>query len=88
MTSKSTSIYKGVRLRKWGRFATEIRDPICKNNVWIGTFNTELEAAEAYAKKKNEFKEALQSGANVTSMASEIPYLETLQNGAIFFSMS
>ncbi|OIV89206.1 hypothetical protein TanjilG_25036 [Lupinus angustifolius] len=62
MTSKSTSIYKGVRLRKWGRFAAEIRDLIRKNKVWICTFDTELEAAEAYAKKKNEFKEALQSG--------------------------
>ncbi|XP_019435060.1 PREDICTED: ethylene-responsive transcription factor 4-like [Lupinus angustifolius] len=61
MTSKSTSIYKGVRLRKWERFAAEIRDPIRKNKVWIGTFDTKLEAAEAYAKKKNEFKEALQS---------------------------
>ncbi|XP_019435059.1 PREDICTED: ethylene-responsive transcription factor ERF117-like [Lupinus angustifolius] len=62
MTSKSTSTYKGVRLRKWGRFAAEIRDPIRKNRVWIGTFDTELEAADAYAKKNNEFMEALQSG--------------------------
>ncbi|KAF1874454.1 hypothetical protein Lal_00029881 [Lupinus albus] len=62
VTPKSTSIYKGVRLRRWGRFSAEIRDPIRKVKVWIGTFDTELEAAEAYAKKQNEFKEALQSG--------------------------
>ncbi|KAF1874455.1 hypothetical protein Lal_00029882 [Lupinus albus] len=62
VTPKSTNIYKGVRLRRLGRFSAEIRDPIRKVKVWIGTFDTELEAAEAYAKKQNEFKEALQSG--------------------------
>ncbi|CAL0313845.1 unnamed protein product [Lupinus luteus] len=56
MTSKSTNIYKGVRLRKWGRFTAEIRDLIRKNRLWVGTFDTKLEAVEAYAKKKNEFK--------------------------------
>ncbi|KAF1874603.1 hypothetical protein Lal_00030032 [Lupinus albus] len=51
ITPKSTSIYKGVRLRRWGRFSAEIRDPIRKVKVWISTFDTELEAAEAYVKK-------------------------------------
>lgn len=51
----------GVRLRQSGKWAAEIRNPLTKTKVWLGTYATLEEAGKAYADKKVEFDASVAS---------------------------
>ncbi|GLU04752.1 hypothetical protein SLE2022_218840 [Rubroshorea leprosula] len=57
-TAQQANVKKpaGIRQRKWGKWAAEIRHPITKKRIWLGTYNTPEEATQAYNARKLEYK--------------------------------
>ncbi|CAI0395462.1 unnamed protein product [Linum tenue] len=48
MAASAAKKFKGVRMRTWGSWVSEIRAPNQKTRIWLGSYSTAEAAARAY----------------------------------------
>ncbi|KAL3650707.1 hypothetical protein CASFOL_007110 [Castilleja foliolosa] len=73
--------FRGVRQRQWGSWVSEIRHPLLKKRIWLGTYESAEAAARAYDQAailmsgqcaKTNFSPNLKTGFPLTPTLSDI----------------